>query len=131
MDKAVIDRWRDSRLMRKSKVMTSRAKSQSVTRRSSDVKNHWGDIVDVVNAVGEVVVTHDNEPEVVVVSMERYAKLKHDAIAQDPLATLRAELDSELSVLREPTAAHALRKAFGAKPAEIAKAANTAARRKR
>lgn len=105
-------------------------KQSALTRPSSDVKGHWRDIVDEANANGEVVVTNYNRPSVVVVSMERYAKLKKDAVAGDPLVALRAEFDRELAVLHQPGAARALRKAFAASPAAIAKAANAARRHK-
>jgi len=64
-------------------------------------------------------------------SIERHAKLEKDAASRDPLAALRAQLDRELAVLRQPNAGQKLRKIFAAAPAEIAKAANAAARRKR
>ena len=105
-------------------------KQQPVSRSASEVKGHWREIVDEVNAVGEVVVTNYNRPEVVVVSMERYAKLKKDASVRDPLVALRAEFDRELAVLGQPNAGAKLRKAFAATPGEIAKAANGASRRK-
>jgi prevent-host-death family protein len=111
--------------------MESLMKSQALSRPASDVKAHWRDIVDQANAVGEVIVTSYNRPEVVVVSIDRYTKLKHDASANDPLAALRAEFDQELAVLREPDAARKLRRAFSASPAEIAKAANAKGSRKR
>jgi prevent-host-death family protein len=111
--------------------MDSRKKQAPVNRAASHVKSHWRDIVKEANANGEVVVTSYNRPEVVVVSMERYAKLKNDAMAGDPLSTLRAEFDRELAVLRQPGASRKLHKAFAATPAEIAKAANDAAGRKR
>jgi len=110
--------------------MKSTAKQESVTRPASDVKGHWRDIVEEANANGEVVVTNYNRPAVVVVSMERYAKLKKDAAAHDPLAALREEFDRKLAVLREPGAGEKLRKIFAATPAQIAKAANDARRRK-
>jgi len=106
-------------------------KTQQVQRSASEVKAHWRDIVEEVNAVGEVVVTNYNRPEAMVLSMERYAKLKGDAATKDPLAKLRAEWDRELAVLNEPGAAEKLRKAFAATPEEIAKAANAALRRNR
>jgi prevent-host-death family protein len=112
-------------------VMQSRAKQQAISRPASDVKGHWRDIVEEVNVSGEVVVTNYNRPAVVVLSMERYAKLKKDAISRDPLAALRAEFDQELAALRQPDAGQKLRKIFAASPAEIAKAANAAGRRKR
>jgi hypothetical protein len=61
--------------------------------------------------------------------MERSAKLRNDAIARERLAALRAELDRELAMLRQPNAGQRLRKIFAASPSEIAKAANAAARR--
>jgi prevent-host-death family protein len=111
--------------------MKAHAKQRPVTRRASDVKGHWREIVEEANALGEVVVTNYSRPEVVVVSMERWAKLKKDAAARDPLAALRAELDRELSGLAQAGAAKELRRLFASTPAEIAKAANAAGRRKR
>jgi prevent-host-death family protein len=90
------------------------------------VKGRWRDIVDEVNANGEVVVTNYNRPAVIVVSMERYAKLKKDAAAHDPLVALRAEFDRELDILRQAKTTGKLRKVFASTPAAIARAANTA-----
>jgi prevent-host-death family protein len=91
---------------------------------ASDVKSRWRDIVDEANNLGEVIVTSYNKPEVVVVSIEHYARLKKQAKANDPLATLRAEWDRELAVLREPGAGDKLREIFAASPEEIAAAVN-------
>jgi prevent-host-death family protein len=102
---------------------------KSRTRPASDIKDHWRDIVADAKANGEVVVTHYNRPEVVVVSIDRYSKLKADAEANDPLSALRAEFDRELAYLREPGAGDKLRRLFNATPAEIADAANAAASR--
>ena len=111
-------------------IMKSTAKLESGTRPASDVKGHWRDIVEEVNAKGEVVVTNYNRPAVVVVSMERYAKLKKDAKAQDPLVALREEFDRRLAEIRQANAPEKLRKVFAATPADIAKAANAARHRK-
>jgi prevent-host-death family protein len=100
------------------------------TRPASDVKDHWRDIVADANSRGEIFVTHYNRPEVVVVSLDRYTKLRAEAAANDPLTTLRAELDQELAFLREPQTAGKLRHAFGAGTDELARAANAAASRK-
>jgi len=102
---------------------------KSRTRPASDIKDHWRDIVADAKANGEVFVTHYNRPEVVVVSIDRYSKLKADAAANDPLAPLWAEFDRELAYLREPGAGAELRRLFNATPDEIADAANAAARR--
>jgi prevent-host-death family protein len=101
------------------------------TRPASDVKARWRDIVDEVNAHGEVVVMNHNRPEVVVVSIDQYAKLKSEAAANDPLTTLRQEFDRELAILREPGTAGKLRKVFASSPARLAKAANDASRRRK
>lgn len=111
--------------------MPSPRKQPHAQRPASDVKAHWRDIVEDVNALGEVVVTNYNRPEVVVVSIDRYAKLKEEAMARDPLAVLRAEFDRELAVLRAPKASRRLRKLFASSPAELAKAANASARRRK
>src|SRR3954452_14037724 len=100
---------------------------KSRTRPASHVKHHWREIVADAKANGEVVVTHYNRPEVVVLSIDRYSKLKADAAANDPLTTLRAEFDRELAYLREPGAGDKLRRVFNATPDEIADAANAAA----
>jgi hypothetical protein len=104
---------------------------KSRTRPASDIKDHWRDIVADAKANGEVFVTHYNRPEVVVVSMDRYSKLKADAAVNDPLTALRAEFDRELAYLREPGAGAALRRLFvNATPEALADAANAALRRK-
>lgn len=100
-----------------------------LTRTASEIKDHWRDIVADAKANGEVFVTHYNRPEVVVVSIDRYARLKADAAANDPLSALRAEFDRELAYLREPGAGAELLRVFNATPDEIADAANAAALR--
>ncbi|HUP64149.1 MAG TPA: type II toxin-antitoxin system prevent-host-death family antitoxin, partial [Thermoanaerobaculia bacterium] len=90
-------------------------------------KNHWRDIVAEANAYGEVIVTNHSRPEVVVVSIDHFARLKKDASANDPLVTLREEFDRELAVLRDPGAAARLRKAFATSPTRMAKAADQSA----
>lgn len=104
---------------------------KSRTRTASDIKDHWRDVVADAKANGEVFVTHYNRPEVVVVSIDRYSKLKADAAANDPLSTLRAEFDRELAYLRGPAAGSELRRLFDATPDELAHAANAAALRQK
>lgn len=112
---------------------TSRAagSSQKRQRAASEVKSHWRDIVAEANTHGEVIVTNYNRPEVVVLSVDRYRKLTADASANDPLTKLRAEFDRELAVLRDSRASSRLHKVFASTPARLAKAANTAASRRR
>jgi hypothetical protein len=49
----------------------------------------------------------------------------------DPLVVLRAEFDRELAILDDQRTAAKLHQAFDASPAQIARAANKAARRRR
>ncbi len=100
-------------------------------RPASDVKSHWREIVEDVREYGEVIVTNYNRPEVVIVSIDRYAKLRRDAVANDPLTALRAEFDHELAALGEPDAASKLRRIFSSSPAQIAKAANASVSRRK
>lgn len=97
-------------------------------RPASDVKSQWRSIVEQANDVGEVIVTNYNRPEVVVVSVDHYAKLKEQAAANDPLARIRAKLDRDLAWMNEPGGAEELRAIFRATPEEIAEAANAMAR---
>lgn len=115
--------------------MKARAITQSTvkqtTRPASDTKAHWREIVADANTHGEVFVTHYNRPQVVVVSLDRYSKLKAEAVANDPLTKLRAEFDRELAWLREPGAADKMQKLFVAGTDEITLAANEALSRRK
>jgi prevent-host-death family protein len=99
---------------------------KQVRRPASDMKSHWRAIVEQANDEGQVIVTNYNRPEAVVLSVEHYAKLKEQALANDPLARLRAQFDRELAPLREPGAGDKLRAIFAMSPEEMAKAANAA-----
>ena len=99
---------------------------------ASSVRTRWRDIVADANTKGEVVVTHHNRAEVVVVSLPHFEELKRKAKASDTLAALRAEFDDEMAVLLQPDAAEKLRRLSDVTPEEIARAANAeAAHRKR
>lgn len=97
------------------------------THPASDVKANWRKIVKEARE-GDVIVTSYNRPEAVVISVERYAKLKAAAGARDPLQHLRAEFERELAVLRTPSAASTLREIFDMSPEKMADAANAASR---
>jgi prevent-host-death family protein len=100
-------------------------------RPASDVKSQWRSIVEQANDVGEVIVTNYNRPEVVVVSVDHYAKLKEQAAVNDPLARIRAKLDRELAWMNEPGGAEKLLEIFHSTPEEIARAANAVEARAR
>jgi prevent-host-death family protein len=102
-----------------------------VKRSASDVKSQWRAIVEQANDVGEVIVTNYNRPEAVVMSVDQYAKLKERAVANDPLARIKADLDRKLAWLREPGAGAKLMEIFHSTPEEIAEAANAEWARKK
>ncbi|HST45128.1 MAG TPA: type II toxin-antitoxin system prevent-host-death family antitoxin [Luteimonas sp.] len=66
---------------------------------ASAVKASWPAIVRDVARHGEVIVTHHNRPEVVLVDVAAYADLVRRAEANDPLKMLAAEFDRRLAVL--------------------------------
>jgi len=101
-----------------------------VTTQQPAQLSEWADIVERPKAGDEVIVTSDDQPEVVLLSMERYAALRgveESAIA----AEVRAEWDRKLACLNEPGAEEKLRKILDSTPAEIAAAANAARRREK
>ena len=93
------------------------------TRPASDVESQWHSIVEEANEFGEVVVTNEDGPEAVVMSVEQFVNLKKQA---DPMTRLRAEWDRKLAWLREPGAGDKLREIFASTPEQIAEAANAA-----
>lgn len=101
------------------------------TRRASEVKERWRDVVADAKRDGVVTVTNHERPEVVVLSIDRYEELKREAEANDPLRTLHDRFEKELAALRAPDAASRLRAAFAATPPRLARAANRARPRRR
>lgn len=96
------------------------------TRSSSEVAEHWRDIVDEANAYGEVVVTNDTDrPEAVVMSVDEFLKLKN-RVMELALEKVRAELDRQMAVNNEPGSGDRWRAFLDSTPEEIAAAANAA-----
>jgi prevent-host-death family protein len=98
---------------------------------ASSVRTKWRDIVAEANASGEVVVTHHDRPEVVVLSMKHYDDLKRRSDPHDALAAYDADLERRMEWFKRPDAADLLLKAFHSTPQEIADAANREAARRR
>jgi len=59
------------------------------------------------------------------------ASVDEEIVAPDVLSALRAELDQELAVLRDPQAPDRLQELFRATPADMTRAANAAAAKRR
>lgn len=100
------------------------------TRQASEVKANWRAIVQEAKKQ-EVIVTNYNRPEAVVMSAERYAELRGEARAKDPLVRLREEWDRRLAWLNEPGAADTMQEIFNSTPEELAAAANAELKRKK
>ena len=98
---------------------------------AADVKASWRNVVDDANTHGEVVVTSHDRPQVVVVSISRYAQLREQAAANDPLRLLRSEFDRQLAALEKPDTAARMSELLGASPEAMAGAANRAASRRK
>ena len=76
---------------------------------ASAIKSSWPAIVRDVARHGEVIVTHHNRPEVVLLDVDAYAALVRRAEANDPLKALAAEFDRKLAVLDTAQGAARLR----------------------
>jgi hypothetical protein len=95
---------------------------------AADVADHWRDIVDEAQAQGSAVVKTDDGSEVVVVPIERWAKVNGDSF-DEAMAKLRKEWDEQLAVLKEPGAGEKLQELMSTvTPEEIAAAANRRSR---
>ena len=79
-------------------------------RRASDVKANWRAIVEEAHAMGDVIVTNYNRPEVVVVSADHYAKLKRMALATESWPRFALERRQTSCVACSPRAPRSWRK---------------------
>lgn len=76
-------------------------------------KDNWGGFLREVRAYRALLVTHHNQPEAVVLSIERYQELarlaqREKVHAAQLLAALGARFDLRLASLNSPSAYHAL-----------------------
>jgi len=83
-------------------------------RTASEVKTKWATIVREVARHGEVIVTHHNRPEVVVLDPATYSDLVRRAEGNDPLKALTAQFDRKLALLHTATGGARLRAAAAA-----------------
>ena len=90
------------------------AGANTPVRTASEVKTKWATIVREAARHGEVIVTHHNRPEVVVLDPATYSDLVRRAAGNDPLKTLTAQFDRNLAVLQTATGSARLRVAAAA-----------------
>jgi len=96
---------------------------------STEAKNGFGRVLDTVARQGTVLITRRDEPQAVVMSIERYEALTGST--SPDLDTLTAEFDQLLERMQTPEAQAGLQAAFRASPEELSRAAVAAARRDR
>lgn len=105
----------------------SHGRVDQVTVTATEAQNQFGQILDSTSQDREVVITRHNSPRAVLMSMDRYrALVTAEAAALD---TLTGEFDALLERMQTPAARTGVRRAFGASPRELGKAAVTAARK--
>ncbi|MBI2921581.1 MAG: type II toxin-antitoxin system Phd/YefM family antitoxin [Planctomycetes bacterium] len=95
---------------------------------SSMLKNSTADVLDEVLASGAVVITRHDKEKAVILSVETYRRLV--ASDRDDLDALREKFDGLLEKMQARTARGGARRAYGASPAEMGRAAVRAARRR-
>lgn len=82
---------------------------------ASDVKKlGWRGVMRAIGRTGKVVVTHHNEPEAVILSVEEYGEIMQalqeaGAREESALETLRQQFDQRLAVLQAKDAGQRLR----------------------
>ncbi len=90
------------------------------SRKSSDVKNNWGEITRTVNDIGRLALTTHARVQYVMLSVGTYIDLEKKARnnidhQRRALDELRARFDTELAALQAPDAAERVAGLFAAK----------------
>lgn len=103
---------------------------KALTRVSSaDAERAFGAVLETVERDEAVLITSQNAPRAVVMSVRRYEALRRTA--EPELDLLTAEFDALLAGMQDPAAQSAMHAAFNASPEELGEAAVEAARRHR
>lgn len=105
--------------------MTTKANPIQALRQltASEVKNQWKQVKRSVQDLGPVVVTNHNDPEVVILSVQDYARImarlaEADDDQKAKLEALRRRFDERLASLQAPDAGDRLRSIM-ASPARV------------
>jgi antitoxin Phd len=94
---------------------------------SSDAKKGFASLIQrVVRTNKPVVITRNNQPTAVLLSVDEYERLVE--AAPDPLASLRKEFDQLLAAMQTPKAKAGVDALFAATPAQLGATAVKAAR---
>ena len=95
---------------------------------ATEAKNKLGQALEEVIRGGTVVITRHRAPKAVLISFEEYQELSKRP--ESGLDSIEKEFDALLARMQSPKARKAIRAAWKATPAQIARAATAAARRR-
>lgn len=99
-------------------------RTESVT--ATEAKNAFARILETVMQGVVVIITKHDAPKAVVLSMDEFHALSR--AGETRLDTLSEEFDALLDRMQTPSARGAMKRAFGASPKQLGKAAVAAAR---
>ena len=100
----------------------------AVALSATQAKNEFGKVLEKVLQGGRVVITKHDAPKAVLISMEEYQSLASATELQ--LDSLMEEFDAVLARMQAPKARAAMKRAFGASPKQVGKAAAASARKR-
>ena len=95
---------------------------------ATQAKNEFGRVLDRVLRGRRVVITRHDAPKAVLISIEEYQELARAPELQ--LNSLSGEFDAVLARMQTPKARAGMKRAFGASPKQLGKAAASAARKR-
>jgi prevent-host-death family protein len=95
---------------------------------ATQAKNEFGRVLEMALHGDAVVITKHDAPKAILISVDQFNKLTHATEAK--LDTLSLEFDALLAGMQSPKFSAAMKAAFAASPAELGKAAVTAARKR-
>jgi|SRR5436190_66212 len=95
---------------------------------ATQAKNGFGRILERVIRGETVVITKHDAPKAVLISMEEYKALARNPESQ--LNSLTSEFDAILAAMQTPKTRDGMKRAFGASPKQLGKAAVSAARKR-
>lgn len=96
---------------------------------ATQAKNSFGELLDRVAVSGAVAITRHDTPKAVLLSFEEFESLS--SARSESLDALSGKFKGLLERLQTPAAQKGLEAAFHATPAELGRAAEKAARRRR
>jgi prevent-host-death family protein len=95
---------------------------------ATQAKNEFGRVLERVIRGEIVVITRHDSPKAVLISMDEYQALARSPESQ--LDSLAGEFDAVLAAMQTPKAREGMKRAFGASPKQLGKAAVSAARKR-